>query len=67
MFVVGFELFEIMEPKSCHVLVSLAHVVRIVDQSTAKATLTVLVIEVVGLDVFTSAILDVIYTSHCHS
>ena len=36
---------------ACHVLVSLAHVVIIVDHNSAKDTLAVFVKEVVGLEV----------------
>ena len=54
--VVGFEVLSISEAVSAHVRVSVAHVMVIVLHSSAKDTRVVFVKEVVGFEVFTSAI-----------
>ena len=55
--VVGFDELSNMLPVASHVLVSLAHVVVIVDQSSANEGLTLFVSDVVGFTVLVSAIL----------
>lgn len=64
MLVVGRELFPIKDPVSSQVRVSDAHVVRMVDHSSANETLAVFVIEPDGFVVLVIAISTETYSLH---